>query len=131
MIDLVDLKSVKILSNLSDAMLEKLKPITVLKKYKKDSYVLREGDYAEYLYTVVKGKVVLEIDVHAANPVRVKDIAEHKSFGISRRKPSLQRKPILNSRPPASVFVSARDQIASTLYETVRAGLPRDGVGWR
>jgi CRP-like cAMP-binding protein len=83
MIDMNDLRSVKILWNLSDAMLEKIKSITVIKKFKKNDYILKEGDYAEFLYAVIDGKVVLEIKIHDDHPIRIKDISRDRSFGIS------------------------------------------------
>lgn len=124
MIDLVDLKSVKILSNLSDAMLEKLKPITVLKKYKKDEYILKEGDYAECLYSVVKGKVALEVDVHAANPVRVKDITENKSFGISSVADTENRTYIADARvvEDTTVFCWKSSDLEKLFYQDYQMG---------
>ena len=83
MIGLNELRSVRILSNLNDAMLKKIKSVTVVKKFKKNEYILKEGDYAEFLYAIADGKVVLEVNIQPDHPIRIKDISKDRSFGIS------------------------------------------------
>lgn len=83
MIQISDLKSIKMLSNLNDSMLKKIMNITVIQDFGPDEYIIKEGHYAEYLYAVFTGKVALEIDVHCDAAVRLKDIYPGRVFGIS------------------------------------------------
>ena len=83
MLQISDLKSVKTLSNLSEPMLDKIKKITVVRKYTNNDCIFKEGDYAEHLFAVVVGKVSLEIDGQSGNLMRVKDIYPGRVFGIS------------------------------------------------
>ena len=78
-----DLRSVKILSNLSDDMIEKIGDHTSIMQFKKGQYIFKERDCAEYLYGVIEGKVGLEINVQTGQPFIVKCIFPGKVFGIS------------------------------------------------
>ena len=56
-----DLKSIIMLSDLNDAMLKKIYKVTIKTNYSSGEYIFREGEYAENLYTVLEGKVGLEL----------------------------------------------------------------------
>ena len=83
MIKISDLKSIKMLSNLSEPMLKKIMNITVIKEFGSNERIFREGEYAERLYAVFTGKVALEIDIQSDAALRVKDIYPGRVFGIS------------------------------------------------
>ena len=65
MLQTTDLKSVKMLANLTDPMLNKIMKITVVRQYMQYDYAFKEGDYAEHLFVVFVGKVALEIEVQS------------------------------------------------------------------
>ena len=69
MVELDDLKSIILLSHLTDPMLEKLADVTMTAEYNTGDYIFREGDYARYLYAVIDGKVGLELEKTANTPV--------------------------------------------------------------
>ena len=60
MVNLDELKSIILLSHLTDSMLEKLTDITMTAEHKAGDYIFKEGEYARYLYAVIDGKVGLE-----------------------------------------------------------------------
>ncbi len=124
MIDLNDLRSVKILSNLSDAMLQKIKSITVVKKFKKNDYILKEGEYAEFLYAVVDGKVVLEVKIHSDHPIRIKDISRDRSFGISSVADTDNRTYIADARAveDTTVFCWKSSDLEKLFYQDYEMG---------
>ena len=78
-----DLRSVLMLTGLSDETLEKIDKITTVLSYDKGKYIFKERDRAEYLYAVIEGRVCLEITINSDCPFIVKCIYPGKVFGIS------------------------------------------------
>ncbi len=78
-----DLKSILLLSHLSDAMIDKIYHVTQLIDYKKGDIIFQEGEPAEYLFSILEGKVELEIVIETDNPVYLKGINQNFTFGIS------------------------------------------------
>ena len=60
MISRDDLKQMVMLAYLTDAMLDKLIPITEMNQFDAKEYVFKQGKPAERLYFLVKGKILLE-----------------------------------------------------------------------
>lgn len=83
MLDLDRLKSIGILSELSDQMLKKMGEKAKVVNVKAGTYIFREGDEAEKLYSVLEGKVTLEVSLNTSTDVKIKDIVPTRSFGIS------------------------------------------------
>ncbi len=81
--DSTKLKSIILLSDLSDDMLEDVKNVTELVEYKPKEYIFKVGDPADYLYSVLEGKVQLEIDIESDNPIQLHGIVPNFTFGIS------------------------------------------------
>jgi len=82
-VNLDDLKSIILLSHLTNPMLEKLIDITMTAEYKAGDYIFREGDYARYLYAVIDGKVGLELEKTANNIVLIDTIGRGRTLGFS------------------------------------------------
>ncbi|MBU2644389.1 cyclic nucleotide-binding domain-containing protein [bacterium] len=83
MLDLTQLKSIGILNELNEVMLKKMTDKARLINVKAGTYLFREGDDAVNLYSVIEGKVVLEITQTAGTDFKIKDIVPTRSFGIS------------------------------------------------
>ena len=83
MVELDDLKSIILLSHLTDSMLEKLTNITMTAEYKAGDYIFREGDYARYLYAIIDGKVGLELEKTANNFVLIDTVGRGRTLGFS------------------------------------------------
>jgi CRP-like cAMP-binding protein len=83
MLDLDRLKSIGLLSELSDQMLKKMGEKAKVVKVKAGMYIFKEGDDAEKLYSVLEGKVVLEVSLNSSTDFKIKDIVPTRSFGIS------------------------------------------------
>jgi CRP-like cAMP-binding protein len=82
MFDLSDLKGIILLSHLSDPMLKKIQAITHVRDYVRGEYVYKEGEYAEHLFSVVDGRVCLELEKSVSNLVRITEITRGMTFGL-------------------------------------------------
>ena len=83
MVTLDDLKSIILLSHLTDPMLEKLAEMTLIADYGAGNYIFEEGDYARYLYSIIDGKVGLELEKTTNNLVMIDTVARGRTFGFS------------------------------------------------
>jgi CRP-like cAMP-binding protein len=81
--EMEDLKSIIMLSDLNDAMLEKMLKLTIKTTYRSGEYIFKEGDYAEYLYAVLNGKVGLELQKNTSVLVMINTITRGYAFGFS------------------------------------------------
>jgi CRP-like cAMP-binding protein len=82
-VELDDLKSIILLSHLTDPMLEKLADVTLTAEHSAGDYIFRDGDYARYLYAIIEGKVGLELEKAANVPVMIDTIGRGRTFGFS------------------------------------------------
>jgi CRP-like cAMP-binding protein len=83
MLEIEDLKSIIMLSDLNDSMLEKMLKATKKTNYSSGEYIFKEGDYAEFLYSVIKGKVGLELQKNTSTLVMINTITRGYSLGFS------------------------------------------------
>lgn len=83
MLDVERIRSIVILRNLNETMLKKVADKAVLVEANSGDYLFKEGDYAEYLFSVLEGKVALEVEQSSSSAIRIMDIIPTKSFGIS------------------------------------------------
>lgn len=83
MMEVDDLKSVIMLGYLNDSMLRKLAKITSITSYTSGKYIFKEGDYAEYLYSIIDGKVGLELEKTSSTLVLINTITRGMTFGFS------------------------------------------------
>jgi CRP-like cAMP-binding protein len=83
MIEVNDLKSVLLLSYLEDSMLKKIAAITLITKIDAGNYFFREGEHAQHLYSIIDGKVGLEIEKNSSTRVLVDTITQGRTFGFS------------------------------------------------
>ena len=78
-----DLRQIVILGYLTDAMLEKLVPITDLLQFDKKEFIFRQGDISDRFYMLKKGKVLLELEISDKITVSLSAIKPGYSFGWS------------------------------------------------
>ena len=83
MLGIEDLKSIIMLSDLNDTMFEKMLKVTKKTNYSSGEYIFREGDYAEHLYSVIEGKVGLELQKNTSTLVMINTITRGYSLGFS------------------------------------------------
>jgi len=82
-VNLDELKSIILLSHLTDPMLEKLTDITMTAEYKAGDYIFKEGEYARYLYAIIDGKVGLELEKTANSTVLIDTVGRGRTLGFS------------------------------------------------
>ena len=80
---LPELQSIKVLSDLSEAKIKKIEKITSIITVKEGDYVFKENEYADYLYSVISGRIALELAINSSHRCRVKDVFPSETFGIS------------------------------------------------
>lgn len=83
MIEVNDLKTVLLLSYLDDSMSQKIAEITLITKIEAGNYFFREGDDAKHLYSIIDGKVGLEIEKNSSTRILVDTINKGHTFGFS------------------------------------------------
>ena len=83
MLRIEDLKSIIMLSDLNDTMFDKMLKVTKKTNYSSGEYIFREGDYAEHLYSVIEGKVGLELQKNTNTLIMINTITQGHSFGFS------------------------------------------------
>lgn len=83
MLRIEDLKSIIMLSDLNDTMFEKILKVTKKTNYSSGEYIFREGDYSEHLYSVIEGKVGLELQKNTNTLIMINTITQGHSFGFS------------------------------------------------
>ncbi|MGD8436948.1 MAG: cyclic nucleotide-binding domain-containing protein, partial [Syntrophobacterales bacterium] len=98
MVELDDMKSIILLSHLTDTMLENLADITMTAEYKAGDYIFREGTYARYLYAIVHGKVGLELEKTINAPVMMDTIGRGRTIGFSALVDTEQKKYTTHAR---------------------------------
>lgn len=83
MLEIDDLKSIIMLSDLNDAMLEEMLKVTKKTNYSAGEYIFKEGDYSEYIYAVFNGKVGLELQKDTNTVVMMNTITRGYALGFS------------------------------------------------
>ncbi len=78
-----ELKTVMMLTYLSDPMLEKISRITSFVKLNAGEYVFRQDEYAKNLWAVKKGRVGLQFEKTPTQHVWVTELTPGMTFGIS------------------------------------------------
>jgi CRP-like cAMP-binding protein len=83
MITKEDLRKIVMLGYLSDAMLEKLLPLTERVHFEEGQRIFSQGDTAENFYMLAKGKVLLEQRISEKMTVSIESIKPGYSIGWS------------------------------------------------
>lgn len=93
-----EMKSLLILTHFTEEMSGKVIDLAEIIDIPKGDYIFKEGDYAECFYSLIKGRIALEVEVPNRKPVRIKDIVEGHSFGISALVESEEKKCISHAK---------------------------------
>ena len=83
MFSIDDLKSINMLSYLSDSMLENLATISSINEHRAGDYIFNEGDDAKSLYSVIEGKVGLDIEKNSSTRILIDNITKGMTLGFS------------------------------------------------
>ena len=78
-----DLKKINLLQNLSDEALEKILSITKHREFKDGEIIFKQGDPADALYLLKRGKVLLEVDISEIVSISLGSVKTGFSFGWS------------------------------------------------
>jgi CRP-like cAMP-binding protein len=123
-VELDDMKSIILLSHLTDTMLENLADITMTAEYKAGDYIFREGTYARYLYAIVHGKVGLELEKTTNAPVMMDTIGRGRTIGFSALVDTEQKKYTTHARAleDTKLFVWDATELEMLFYKDYEMG---------
>jgi len=83
MVSLEDLRRIYILGSLTDEMLEKMQSVCQLHLFGERDVIFREGQKAENFYMLLKGKLLLEVEVSETIMISLGAVKPGYSFGWS------------------------------------------------
>jgi CRP-like cAMP-binding protein len=123
-VNLDDLKSIILLSHLTDPMLEKLSDIALTAEYSAGDYIFKEGDYARYLYSIIDGKVGLELEKTTNTHVMIDTIGRGRTFGFSALVDTEQKKYTTHARvmTDTKLFAWEGTQLEMLFYQDYEMG---------
>jgi CRP/FNR family cyclic AMP-dependent transcriptional regulator len=123
-VELDDLKSIILLSHLTDTMLQNLADITLTAEYKAGDYIFREGTYARYLYAIIDGKVGLELEKTANNVILIDTVGRGRTIGFSALVDTEQKKYTTHARAleDTKLFVWDATELEMLFYKDYEMG---------
>ena len=83
MVSIEDLKKISVLDNLTQPMLENMRPLTQLNIFGERHVIFEEGQEADYFYMLLKGKVILEVEASEVIMISLEAVKPGYSFGWS------------------------------------------------
>ncbi len=83
MVELDDLRRIKILESLSDEMLGQISTVAQLKDFEAGTILFRRNEKLEYFYLVLSGNVALEVESSEGGTMTLAQVLPGNSFGIS------------------------------------------------
>ena len=83
MVSIEDLKKIIVLDNLTQPMLENMRPLAQLNIFGERHVIFEEGHEAKYFYMLLKGKVILEVEASETIMISLEAIKPGYSFGWS------------------------------------------------
>lgn len=83
MVSIEDLKRISVLDNLTEPMLENMRPLAQLNLFGERHVIYEEGQEADYFYMLLKGKVILEVEASELIMISIEAIKPGYSFGWS------------------------------------------------
>ena len=124
MIEVDDLKSVTMLGYINDSMLRKVAKITSITSYTSGKYIFKEGDYAEYLYSIIDGKVGLELEKKSSTLVLINTITRGMTFGFSALVDTEEKKYTSNAKAltETKLFVWKGAELEKLFYQDYEMG---------
>jgi len=83
MVELEELKKIFILKRLTDPMLERIKPLVTVKRFRDRDVVFREGEEAMEFHMLYSGLILLEMPIGPVMDITLGTIKPGYSFGWS------------------------------------------------
>ncbi|MCF8082277.1 MAG: Crp/Fnr family transcriptional regulator [Deltaproteobacteria bacterium] len=83
MVSIEELRKIRVLDNLTQPMLENMRPLTELSLFGERHVVYKKGEPAKYFYMLIKGKVILEVEAAEGLMISLGAVKPGYSFGWS------------------------------------------------
>ncbi|MBU2509802.1 cyclic nucleotide-binding domain-containing protein [bacterium] len=81
--DINYLKAINILKPFDHSILEKISDIASVESFQKGDFLYKEGDPAVKLFSIIEGKVGIEVQKSSSSTYRVEDLCQGNTTGIS------------------------------------------------
>ncbi|RLB29341.1 MAG: hypothetical protein DRH11_16125 [Deltaproteobacteria bacterium] len=83
MVSIEDLRKIDVLDNLTDPMLENMRPLVQLQLFGDGAVIFKEGQEADLFYMLLTGKVLLEVEAAKDVTISLESMKPGYSFGWS------------------------------------------------
>ncbi len=115
MVSIEDLKKISVLGNLSQPMLENVRPLTQLKIFGERHVIFEEGQKADTFYMLLKGKIILEVEASEVIMISLEAVKPGYSFGWSAILPGLKYSAYAICVEPCEVMTVPGDKFLALL----------------
>ncbi len=122
MVSKEELRKIFLLQNLTDEMLEKIIPHSRALQYSEREIVFEEGNKAENIYMVKKGKILLEAQISDQLTISLGSIKSGYSFGWSALLSGLSHTSHAVCVEPSDVFAIPGEKLRDILEEDPSMG---------
>ncbi len=122
MVGLKELKRISLLQEFPDELLQKLQPLGQLRLFSEKSTIFDQGQRAEFFYMLLRGKVLLEVELTKDIMISIESIKPGYSFGWSSlfRGDSYRASAICSE--PCEVIAFQSEQLLNLLDEDPHLG---------
>jgi CRP-like cAMP-binding protein len=122
MVSLEDLRKIFLLDNLTDSMLENMRPLTQLHLFGDGAILFDEGQKADLFYMLLKGKILLEVEATEAVTISLGAVKPGYSFGWSALFPGSSYTAYAISVEPCEVLSIPGDKFRDLLEQDHHIG---------
>lgn len=117
MVSLEDLRETYLLQNLTDEMLEKIRPLVEPLQFKEREVVFEEGERAENFFLLKRGKILLEVEISEMIIISLGSIKSGYAFGWSALLPGSSYTSYAVCTEPCEVLAIPGQKLLDLLHE--------------
>jgi len=122
MVPVENLRRIYLLENLTDDMLEEIQPFAEMRDYQNLEVIFREGEKAFYLYMLLQGKVLLEVQASESLLISLGSVKSGFSFGWSALLPDSSYTAHAICSEPSDVIMIPGEKILALMDEDHHMG---------
>ncbi len=122
MVSMEDVKAIPILEGLTDQILEKICPMSEIRRFKEREVIFEEGNRAENFYNLKRGKILLEVEIAKQIIISLGSIKSGYSFGWSALIPGSSHTSYAVCTEPCEVLITPGNKFMELLNEDHTSG---------
>lgn len=122
--DIDCLKTINILKPFDRSILEKIHNIASVEYFQKGDYLYKEGDPAKKLFSIIDGKVGIEVQKNSSSTYRVEDLSQGNTTGISSLVDDDEKRHLFSARvlTPTKAFAWRAEDLEKLFGENQEIG---------